>query len=200
MSKTAYIISTIHRRKLVLLNLPHFPHISHHLWRIYVWKVPIVLPREFEYRQMRVVAFELAEASVSRSARVLKLFSREKAIENLRLFDYVSRFTTVRRLSLHNSSLFREMSDRRKAWLLCVSTFRIRVTAKVCLACLPRLARRQRILWPLSSATADFFKYFSCLFYPRITSLLSSNSNFQSNVSVWRWWWWLSWFWLGYLA
>lgn len=43
MSKTAYIISTIHRRKLVLLNLPHFPHISHHLWRIYVWKVPYFL-------------------------------------------------------------------------------------------------------------------------------------------------------------
>lgn len=156
MSKTPYIISTIHRGKFVLSNLPHFPHISHHFWRIYVWKVAIVLPREFEYRQMRVEAFELAEASVSRSARVSKLFSREKAIANLRAFDYLARFTTVRRLSLHNSSLFREMTDRRKARLLCVATFRIRVRAKVCLTCLPSLARRQRILCPLSSATADF--------------------------------------------
>lgn len=156
MSKTPYIISTIHRRKFVSSNLPHFSHISHHFWRIYVWKVAIVFPREFDYRQMRVEAFELAEASVSRSACVLKLFSREKAIANLRLFDYLARFTTVRRLSLHNSSLFQEMSDRRKARFLCVATFRIRVRAKVCLTCLPSLARRrQRILCPSSSATAD---------------------------------------------
>lgn len=106
-------------------SAPFSAHISHHFWRIYVWKVPIVLPREFEYRQMRVEAFELAEASVSRSECVLKLFSREKAIANLHLFDYLARFTTVRCLSLHNSSLFREMSDRRKARLLCVATFRI---------------------------------------------------------------------------